>query len=122
MFGAGCQAFGNAARVAGVLHGVRVAGEFGQVIETALREYLIKPQVSVTILQYTKRRITVLGQVNKPGTIDLPDEASVDLMEAIVQNAPVGLCLLGEAGTILASNPAFSRILHLPEGVLDVRV
>lgn len=66
---------------------VRIMGqnirEASKTIETALREYLIKPQVSVTILQYTKRRITVLGQVNKPGTIDLPDEASVDLMEAI---------------------------------------
>ena len=44
------------------------------------------------------------------------ERSLLDLMEAIVQHAPVGLCLLDAAGTILASNPAFSRILHLPEG------
>jgi len=39
-----------------------------------------------------------------------------DQMEAIVSNAPVGLCLLDPDGTILAVNPAFPRILRLPEG------
>jgi len=66
---------------------VRIMGQnirdASKTIESALREYLVKPQASVTILLYTKRRITVLGQVNKPGTIDLPDESAVDLMEAI---------------------------------------
>lgn len=52
-------------------------------LESRLREYLIKPQVTVTVLVYTKRRITMLGQVNKPGTIDLPDETNVNLLEAI---------------------------------------
>ncbi len=66
---------------------VRVIGqnirEAAKTIESALREYLIKPQVSVTILQYTKRRVTMLGQVNKPGTIELPDETTVNILEAI---------------------------------------
>ena len=52
-------------------------------IESRLREYLVKPQVSLTIVVYTKRRITILGQVNKPGAYDLPDEATVDISEAI---------------------------------------
>ncbi len=38
-----------------------------------------------------------------------------DLMEAIVQSAPVGLCLLGPAGKVLAANPAFASILRLPD-------
>jgi protein involved in polysaccharide export with SLBB domain len=54
-----------------------------EAIENRLREYLIKPQVTLTVLQYTKRRITMLGQVNKPGTIDMPDETTVNLQEAI---------------------------------------
>ncbi len=66
---------------------VRVIGlnirEASKAIESALREYLIKPQVTVTILQYTKRRITILGQVNKPGIIELPDETNVNIMEAL---------------------------------------
>jgi len=44
------------------------------------------------------------------------ERSLLELMEAIVQHAPVGLCLLDAAGTMLALNPAFSRILHLPEG------
>jgi polysaccharide export outer membrane protein len=52
-------------------------------LEGRLRQYLVKPQVAVNILAYSKRRITILGQVNRPGTFDLPDEASIDLLEAI---------------------------------------
>ena len=66
---------------------VRIVGqnirEASKTLETALFEYLKKPQVSVTIVQYTKRKITILGQVNKPGTYDLPDETSVNIVEAI---------------------------------------
>lgn len=52
-------------------------------IETLLKEYLVRPQVTVTIVEYTKRRITVLGQVNDPGAIELPAEGNIDLLEAI---------------------------------------
>lgn len=52
-------------------------------LEAALREYLVKPQVTLTIVQYAKRRITILGQVNKPGTYELPDDTSVNITEAI---------------------------------------
>ena len=34
-------------------------------------------------MEYTKRRITVLGQVNDPGAIELPPEGDIDLLEAI---------------------------------------
>ncbi|HEY5998817.1 MAG TPA: ATP-binding protein, partial [bacterium] len=40
----------------------------------------------------------------------------LELMEAIVRHAPVGLCLLDEGGTLRAVNPAFGRILRLPPG------
>lgn len=52
-------------------------------ITTLLRKYLVKPQVALTIIEYSKRRITVLGQVTKPGTFEMPDDASVNLLEAI---------------------------------------
>jgi polysaccharide export outer membrane protein len=66
---------------------VRLAGqtirEAATTLERELREYLVKPQVSVTIVQYTKRKITILGQVNRPGTYEMPDETSVNIVEAI---------------------------------------
>jgi len=48
-----------------------------------LREYLIKPQVSLDIAIYSKRRFTILGQVNRPGVFDIPDETTLSLLEAI---------------------------------------
>jgi len=63
--------------------GGRTAEEAAQLIQNRLREYLVKPQVTIRITEYSKRRITVLGQVGKPGTFDLPDGANVNLLEAI---------------------------------------
>lgn len=57
--------------------------EAEQRLETQLKEYLVRPQVTVRIVEYTKRRITVLGQVNDPGAIELPAEGSIDILEAI---------------------------------------
>jgi polysaccharide export outer membrane protein len=47
------------------------------------RGYLVNPQVSLTVEEYAKRRFTVLGQVQKPGTFEIPSEESVTLLQAI---------------------------------------
>ncbi|MBC7838344.1 MAG: polysaccharide biosynthesis/export family protein, partial [Nitrospiraceae bacterium] len=52
-------------------------------LETKLRKYLVKPHVAVAIVDYSKRRFTILGQIGKPGIVELPDESSIDLIEAI---------------------------------------
>lgn len=65
----------------------RIGGETVQeataTMESLLQEYLIKPQVSLEIVSYSKQHFTILGQINKPGTFDMPDESSVNLLEAI---------------------------------------
>ena len=55
----------------------------GQMLEAALREYLVRPQVSIRVTEYSKRRFTVLGQVMKPGAYDMPEDLSLNLLEAI---------------------------------------
>lgn len=45
--------------------------------------FLVNPQVELTVLEYSKRRFTVLGQVTKPGTYDFPDQTPLNLLEAI---------------------------------------
>ncbi len=45
--------------------------------------YLVNPQVSLTIVEYAKRHFTVLGQVQRPGTFDMPGEESINLLQAI---------------------------------------
>jgi polysaccharide export outer membrane protein len=67
---------------------VMVAGktpeEAARAIRAALaKDYLVNPQVTLTVVEYSKRRFTVLGQVQKPGSYDMPDRNSVTLLQAI---------------------------------------
>ncbi len=66
-----------------VVVGGRTIPETAATLTAALKEYLVRPQVAVRILEYTKRRFTVLGQVNRPGTFELPEENPLSLLEAI---------------------------------------
>jgi protein involved in polysaccharide export with SLBB domain len=47
------------------------------------KDYIIHPQVTVTVLDYAKEWVTVLGEVQKPGTVELPAEGNLDLLGAI---------------------------------------
>jgi protein involved in polysaccharide export with SLBB domain len=49
------------------------------------RDYLVNPRVNVMLVGYAKRRFTMLGQVNKPGSYEMPDGSPerIDLLEAI---------------------------------------
>lgn len=44
---------------------------------------LVDPQVNVTVMEYAKRRFTVLGEVQRPGAYEIPDRDSLNLLEAI---------------------------------------
>mgnify|MGYP000048769255 CR=1 FL=1 len=45
--------------------------------------YLVNPNVTVTMGDYAKRRFTILGAVNKPGSFFFPAGESVSLLQAI---------------------------------------
>ena len=67
---------------------VKVGGlttqEAAHVIQGRLaRGYLIDPQVSVTVTEFAKREFTVLGEVQRPGSYDIPDQQKVTVLEAI---------------------------------------
>jgi protein involved in polysaccharide export with SLBB domain len=47
------------------------------------KDYLVNPQITLIVVEYSKRRFTVLGQVQKPGSYEIPSEESVTLLEAI---------------------------------------
>lgn len=47
------------------------------------RDYLVNPQINVTITEYALRRVNVIGQVNKPGIVIFPPEEEMGLVEAI---------------------------------------
>lgn len=47
-------------------------------------QILIRPQVSVAVIEYSPREISVLGQVREPGKIALPIEAAnLSIVEAV---------------------------------------
>ena len=49
------------------------------------RDYLVNPRVNVVLAGYAKRRFTMLGQVNRPGSYEMPDGSpeGIDILEAI---------------------------------------
>jgi protein involved in polysaccharide export with SLBB domain len=49
------------------------------------RDYLVNPKVNVALVGYARRRFTVLGQVNRPGSYEMPEgnPGGIDLLEAI---------------------------------------
>ena len=70
-----------------------------QSIRTQLaKDYIINPQVTVTVTEYSKRRFTVLGQVQKPGAYEMPDREAVSLLQAI--GTAGGYTRIADAGDI----------------------
>lgn len=78
--------------------GHRDLGEFGQHREEGegadheaaiarvytAEQILLRPQVSVTVIEYSPREISVLGQVRTPGKVAFPIEAAnIPIVEAI---------------------------------------
>lgn len=47
------------------------------------RDYLVNPQINITVLEYARRTVNVLGSVANPGEIEFPREEGLSLMEAI---------------------------------------
>jgi protein involved in polysaccharide export with SLBB domain len=47
------------------------------------KDYLVHPEVSVTVLEYAKRRFTILGQVQRPGSYEVSADESLNLLQAI---------------------------------------
>lgn len=47
------------------------------------KDYLVSAQVVVFIEQYHPRQVSVIGEVNKPGKYDMPEEKDMTLLEAI---------------------------------------
>jgi polysaccharide export outer membrane protein len=49
------------------------------------KDYLVNPKVNVMLIGYAKRRFSVLGQVNRPGSYEMPEGSAsgIDVLEAI---------------------------------------
>jgi protein involved in polysaccharide export with SLBB domain len=67
------------------LAGLTLAQAASKITELYGRDYLVNPRVNVTLVGYAKRRFTILGQVSRPGSYEMPEGSpdGVDLLEAI---------------------------------------
>lgn len=67
------------------LAGMTLTQATARVTELYARDYLINPKVNVSLISYAKRRFTVLGQVNRPGSFEMPEGSpgGIDLLEAV---------------------------------------
>src|SRR5207237_7993514 len=53
--------------------------------ELSGRDYLENPKVNVMLLGYAKRQYSILGQVGRPGSYEMPESSpgGIDLLEAL---------------------------------------
>lgn len=49
------------------------------------KDYLVNPQVNLTVLEYAESTVQVVGAVNKPGQVLFPPEQKLTLVEAIAR-------------------------------------
>lgn len=49
------------------------------------KDYLVNPQVTVTVKEYVARYVTIMGEVTKPSAIILPGEQKWTILDAIGQ-------------------------------------
>lgn len=94
---------------------VRLAGrttnEAATMIGSMLdKDYIVHPQVSVSIVTYIKQKYTVLGQVGSPGSYEIPDEQTVDILTAIAK----------AGGFTRLANPAKVTVRRVTEGHEEV--
>ena len=67
------------------LSGLTLTQAAARLTEAYGKDYLVNPRVNVTLVSYAKRRFTVLGQVNRPGSYEMPEgsPSGIDLLEAV---------------------------------------
>jgi len=79
--------------------GDQTVQEATETMTTLLHKYLVHPEVSLEITSYAKQQFTILGQIAKPGIFDIPDEGTVNLLEAIGMAG--GYTKIANAGNII---------------------
>lgn len=65
------------------LAGLTMSQATARITELLKRDFLVNPRVSMTVVNFSKKRFTILGQVNSPGIKEMPDQEGLDLLEAI---------------------------------------
>ncbi len=67
------------------LAGLSLTQAASKLTELYGRDYLVNPRVNVMLTSYAKRRFSILGQIGRPGSFEMPESSpgGIDLLEAI---------------------------------------
>ena len=67
------------------LAGLTLTQAASRLTELYGRDYLVNPRVNVILQSFARRRFSMLGQVGRPGSYEMPDGSpnGIDLLEAI---------------------------------------
>jgi polysaccharide export outer membrane protein len=79
--------------------GMTVAEAQSLITDLYNRDYLVDPQISVLVVQFSPKVVHILGSVNSPGVVQLPPDRDLTLTEAIA--GVRGVSRLGNAKSII---------------------
>ncbi|MEN3368677.1 MAG: polysaccharide biosynthesis/export protein VpsN [Verrucomicrobiota bacterium] len=97
------------------LAGLSLTQATARVTELYARDYLINPKVNVMLVSYAKRRFTILGQVNRPGSFEMPEGSptGIDLLEAVAMAGGYTRIAAPERITVRRRGPKGDEILKI---------
>lgn len=97
------------------LSGLTLTQATARVTELYGRDYLVNPKVNVMLVGYAKRRFTVLGQVNRPGSFEMPEGSpmGIDLLEAVAMAGGYTRIAAPERITVRRQGPNGDEIIKV---------
>jgi len=75
------------------------------------KDYLVNPQVSIGIMEYSKRRFAVLGQVKNPGYYLIPNEEKLNVLQAIAMAG--GYTRIADPSRIVVKRAGNGQVIRL---------
>jgi protein involved in polysaccharide export with SLBB domain len=97
------------------LAGLTLTQATSKVTELYGRDYLVNPKVNVSLLSFARQRFSMLGQIGRPGTYEMPDGSpgGIDLLEAIAMAGGYTRMAAPERITVRRHNAAGDQIFKV---------
>lgn len=68
------------------IRGLTVRQTEALLTELYRKDYIVNPQINITVTEYAPRMVNVLGAVNNPGSVPLPPEKELGLLDVIARS------------------------------------
>lgn len=97
------------------LAGLTVTQAASRLTELYGRDYLVNPKINVVLQSYAKRRFSILGQVNRAGSYEMPDSSpgGIDLLEAVAMAGGYTRIAAPERITVRRQNTSGDQIFKV---------